>query len=180
MDPKLNLQRLEAERTSLNKDDEYFNLLSDHSSEELKQIFDKSNLGQDPALSIDLQKFCHDSLSLIKSNQKEAFTDCGYGHETTYINNNDIIEKYTKKLLLLQTKLNENLFEHNCEKENIKTDSAKPTAPSTSSSSKVHFKDLNVFKKDAVMKKLLKTIDIMNQELSTYLRTEFSNKISKI
>ncbi len=170
MDLKIDLSTLNQVKNSLNKDDEYFDLLSDHSSEELKQIFNKSNLNSNPELSSSLQKFCHDSLSLIKSNQKDGLTTSHYSHETTYINNNDIIEKYTKKLLLLQTKLNENLFEHNCEKENIKTDSIKPTDSTTSSLSKILFKDLNLSKKDAVMKKLLRTIDIMNQELSMTLR----------
>ena len=40
---------------------------------------------------------------------------------------------------------------------------------SSSESTKVQFKDVNNYKKDVVVKKLLKTIDIMNQELSKLL-----------
>lgn len=98
--------------------------------------------------------------------------------ETTYINNNEIIEKYTKKLLVLQQKLNENINDHKLEKENMlngtelsevsnnKMKAQGDIKSSSSSDSKIKFRDLSGYKKDVVVKKLLKTIDIMNQELS--------------
>lgn len=92
---------------------------------------------------------------------------------THYVKNNDIIEKYTKKLLLLQQKLNQNLSEHKIEKENLYESqhlleiSNQPgmVMEKSGASAKIRFKELSGFKKDAAMKKLLKTIDIMNQEL---------------
>lgn len=89
--------------------------------------------------------------------------------DVTYANNLEIIDKYTQKLLELQEKMDENFFDHKLEKAKIfdTTDSNNITnKENIQKSNKIQFKDLFGFKKDVVMKKLLKTIDLMNQELS--------------
>lgn len=176
---------------SFNRDEEFLNLLSDHSSEELKEIFEKSIVINNSA---HLNKFCNDSLALISANQvlidSNMPSDLSRA-EKTYINNNDIIEKYTNKLLLLQQKLNENLSEHRVEKENMNWNTSGITEIYTNNmNSKLNgptkvqlneLKEMTGHKKDVVVKKLLKTIDLMNQELSKrdklILNIEKENKI---
>lgn len=151
-------------------------------------------MSKNEALSNNLNKLCSDSLALIYSNIDKKQPDLSTAAlqpaqtsfslakgETTYINNNEIIEKYTKKLLVLQQKLNENISDHKLEKENMqngtelldvsnnKMKGKGELKPSSASDSKIQFRDLSGYKKDVVVKKLLKTIDIMNQELSNLL-----------
>ncbi len=174
---------------SVNRDEEFLNLISDHSSDELREIFEKSLVSKNEALSNNLNKLCSDSLALIYSNidkKQPSSINNALDHlsldncETNCHNNNEIIEKYTKKLLVLQQKLNENFNDHKVEKENIingaelsdvsnNSKKNKSELKSSSESAKVQFKDVNNYKKDVVVKKLLKTIDIMNQELSKLL-----------
>lgn len=165
---------------SFSRDEQFLALLSDHSSDELKEIFDKSLKNRNDTLAQNLNKLCSDSLSLIQDNQAKNDSITTQPSEaiairqgeTTYINKTEIIEKYTKKLLLLQQKLNENLSMHREEKENMCMDGPELSVSNENKcmdiqpSNKINFKDLSGFKKDIVVKKLLKTIDLMNQELS--------------
>ena len=47
---------------SVNRDEEFLNLISDHSSDELREIFEKSLVSKNEALSNNLNKLCSDSL----------------------------------------------------------------------------------------------------------------------
>ncbi len=73
-----------------------------------------------------------------------------------------IIDKYTQKLKKLQDKLKEPLGSDSNESEKEQTGSQKQM----SNSKKLKYENLYQFKKDVIIKKLLKTIDVMNQELS--------------
>jgi hypothetical protein len=73
-----------------------------------------------------------------------------------------IIDKYTQKLKKLQDKLKEPLVSDSNEGQKEQT-SSKSQMPSNL---KLKYENLYQFKKDVIIKKLLKTIDVMNQELS--------------
>ena len=116
----------------------------------------------------------------LKKNDSELYGD--YLHSKSlrrekneFKNTNaQIIEKYTQQLLELQNKLNENLS--NQKFENSKASNQNETtidlvrnqsaAKKNSTTNKVKFKNVIEGNKDVILKKLLKTIDLMNQELS--------------
>lgn len=77
-----------------------------------------------------------------------------------------IIDKYTQKLKKLQDKLKEPLASDSNESD--KEQQTNPSKNQMSNSKKLKYENLYQFKKDVIIKKLLKTIDVMNQELSNY------------
>ena len=96
-------------------------------------------------------------------------------------NNSEIVEIYTQKLLKLQQSLNENfpdslspVFKSDI---NNLTD-AEECCSNNQETIKLKFKNLFEFKKDIVIRKLLKTIDLMNIELSKYLKIDMTHTVN--
>ena len=83
-------------------------------------------------------------------------------------NNSEIVEIYTQKLLKLQQSLNEN-FPDSLSPTFKTEDVVEDSSTNNGETIKLKFKNLFEFKKDNVIRKLLKTIDLMNIELSQYI-----------
>lgn len=74
--------------------------------------------------------------------------------------NLELIEIYTQKLLNLQLSLDQNFPDLSTDRQEEIIAAKQPA--------KLKFKNLFEFKKDVVIRKLLKTIDLMNLELSWF------------
>ncbi len=94
-------------------------------------------------------------------------------------NNSEIVEIYTQKLLKLQQSLNENFPDSLSPV--FKSDNLNDVDECCSNNQetiKLKFKNLFEFKKDIVIRKLLKTIDLMNIELSKYLKIDQTHTVN--
>ena len=77
--------------------------------------------------------------------------------------NLEIFERYAQTIMNLQQELDQDLGK-NINKSILRKD--KSVLDESGKLGKVKFKNLAEYKRDSVLKKLLKTIDVMNQELS--------------
>jgi hypothetical protein len=117
-------------------------------------------------------------------NEKQLASDDDFDKVNKILNETDsqIIEKYTKKLMELEQQLNQMNFlqhkENSLQTENklsVKQNANKQEKQQEnySTTEKIKFKNLFNLSKDIVMRKLLKTIDLMNQEMSIIKITKF-------
>jgi hypothetical protein len=81
-----------------------------------------------------------------------------------YDNNLILIEKCNQKLVELHANLKNDNFDFSQNETN--DENLIPDSEEANSSKKQKYKSLTKFKKDVVVKKLMKTIDLMNQQLS--------------
>jgi hypothetical protein len=81
-----------------------------------------------------------------------------------YDNNLILIEKCNQKLVELHANLKNDNFDLSQNETN--DENLMPDSEEANSSKKQKYKSLTKFKKDVVVKKLMKTIDLMNQQLS--------------
>ena len=133
------------------------------------------------------EEFDHSDRSLkqvntneLKKNDSEIYGDSLHSRslrreKNEFKNTNaQIIEKYTQQLLELQNKLNENLSVQKYENSRANNQNEttidllrnQSAAKKNLTTNKVKFKNVLEGNKDVILKKLLKTIDLMNQELS--------------
>ncbi len=111
-------------------------------------------------------------LEAIDDNTHESDKNYELPNENANNTNLELIEIYTQKLIKLQQSINEN-FPDSPEPKLIEHDNHMNLefireSPSSPEETKIKFKHLFEFKKDIVIRKLLKTIDLMNIELSKY------------
>jgi len=81
-----------------------------------------------------------------------------------YDNNLVLIEKCNQKLVRLHENLKNDNFDLSQNETN--DENVMPDSEEANTSKKLKYKSLTKFKKDVVVKKLMKTIDLMNQQLS--------------
>jgi len=81
-----------------------------------------------------------------------------------YDNNLILIEKCNQKLVELHENLKNDNFDLSQNETN--DENLMPDSEEANSSKKQKYKSLTKYKKDVVVKKLMKTIDLMNQQLS--------------
>lgn len=129
------------------KEDELFTILSDQTLE------------SDSTTSGDLNKSATNKIkyngNMFTRNELLGNDSSSHKNQSDQNNGKLIIENFSQTLKAFKEKLNEPLCHNQAEKE-----------MENGSNKKVKFENLVQFKKDVVIKKLLKTIDVMNQELN--------------
>lgn len=92
------------------------------------------------------------------------YTTSSTSSELMFDNNLVLIEKCNQKLVRMHDNLKNDNFDSSQNETN--DENLIPESDDANSSKKLKYKSLAKFKKDAVVKKLMKTIDLMNQQLS--------------
>lgn len=90
------------------------------------------------------------------------YTDSSTSSELMCDSNLVLIEKFNKKL----AKLQENLKSDNFDLSQNEANDENEMPESEAAPKKLKFSNISRLKKDVVVKKLMKTIDLMNQQLS--------------
>ena len=116
----------------------------------------------------------HDATCATKANQSISkdhqhslnlnHTASSVSSEFMYDNNLILIEKCNQKLVELHENLKNDNFDLSQNETN--DENLMPDSEEANSSKKQKYKSLTKYKKDVVVKKLMKTIDLMNQQLS--------------
>jgi hypothetical protein len=161
-------------KNSIDQRDEFVTLLSEGEEKENNQenmFFQSINVASS-LHSDNIGELAEQKLDEVKSvngdHSSSYLTEDLDSHSNELKNNLKIIEEYSNNLMKMERKLNESahyrkLFKE--KQENAQTELSKNSATST----KVKYKNVETLKKDVVIKKLLKTIEVMNQELSNAL-----------
>lgn len=172
-------------QNSIDQREEFVTLLSEGEEKENNQenfFFHSINVASS-LHSDNMGDLIEQKLDEVKSanedNSSSYLTEDLDSHSNELKNNLKIIEEYSNNLMKMERKLNESahyrkLFKE--KQENAQIDLSK----NSSTSSKVKYKNVQTLKKDVVIKKLLKTIEVMNQELSNSLLSLFLSCCRKL